>query len=75
MRRKNKTAIADDRFFRAKSLRSRQSVNLSIERECAYIYIYIIVGPTPTPIDIGSLSEKGPAIDETRGLLRGLEII
>lgn len=32
-------------------------------------------GPTPTAIDIGSLSEKGPAIDETRGLLIGLEII
>ena len=32
-------------------------------------------GPTPTPIEIGSLREKGPAIDETRGLLRRLETV
>ena len=42
---------------------------------CERDWIQKFTEPTPTPIEIGSLREKGPAIEETRGLLRRLETI
>ena len=69
------TATTSVCFVRTEKHGSRQSVNLSHRNVSNVKSIFFIGTPTPTPIEIGSLSEKGPAIEETRGLLRRLGAI